>query len=141
MVRHLNAGLVMLAVALAFLPACGGGSWSYHVVGTSRDPGSNGHIQVERIEGGNRLVTASLEHLTPPSRLGDGLTTFVLWFRNEQGRATMASRLEYEEDSRSARATATTFMTEFDVLVTAERSETVAEPSDNVIFRQRVVTE
>lgn len=141
MSRSLGSWLIGLAFTLAFLPACGGGSWSYHVVGTSRDPGSNGHIQVERIEGGNRLVTASLEHLTPPARLGDGLTTFVLWFRDEQGRATMASLLAYEEDSRSARATATTPMREFDVIVTAERTETAGEPSDNVIFRQRVVTE
>ncbi len=126
---------------LAVIPGCGGGSWSYNVVGTDRDPGAEGQLQVERIEGGNRLVTASLSHLTPPSRLGEGLTTFVMWFRDERGQSTKAGGLEYDEDSRSGRATATTPMTRFEVIVTAERRADVVEPSENVIFRQRVRAE
>lgn len=127
-------------LALAAL-GCGGGSWSYNVVGTNRDPGAEGTIQVERIEGGNRLVTVSLSHMSPPERLGGGLTTYVMWFRDARGQSTKASVLEYEPNSRSARATATTPMTRFAVIITVERQGSVLEPSENVIFNQRVTAE
>ena len=140
MYRHLAPWLVLLTVLLG-APGCGGGSWSFDVVGSQRDPGAQGRIQVERIEGGNRLVTATLEHMTPPERLGSGITTFVMWFRDARGRSTKASLLEYDPDSRTARATATTPMSNFVVIITAERNGNAVEPSQNVLFSQRVQTE
>ena len=140
MYRPLSTKLVLLALALG-AAGCGGGSWNFEVVGTQRDPGAEGQIQVERIEGGNRLVTASLTHLTPPDRLGSGLTTFVMWFRDTRGQSTKASLLEYDPDSRTARATATTPMSRFTVIITAERTGNVVGPSENVVFTQRVQTE
>src|SRR5258707_834260 len=89
--------LVWLALFVSFgvlSQGCGGGSWAYRVLGTQRDPGAEGTIQVERIEGGNRLVTLSFQHMTPPDRLGQGLTVFVVWFRDENGHSTKASMLQ-----------------------------------------------
>ncbi|HJL16174.1 MAG TPA: hypothetical protein RMH99_10980 [Sandaracinaceae bacterium LLY-WYZ-13_1] len=132
----------LIAAALAFSAiGCGGGSWSYEVVGSRRDPGAQGTVQVERIEGGNRLVTVSMEHMTPPDRLSSGLTTYVMWFRDPRGQSTKASILEYSPDDRTARATATTPMSRFRLLVTAERNGNVVEPSENVIFNQRISAE
>lgn len=136
LVMCLLAAVLTLGVA-----GCGGGSWSYNVVGSQRDPGAEGTVQVERIEGGNRLVTASFTHLTPPTRLGTGLTTFVMWFRDARGNSTKASLLEYDADSRTARATATTPLSRFQVIITVERQANVVEPSENVIFNQRVSAE
>ena len=133
--------VALVVASLGLLPGCGGGSWSYNVGGTQRDPGAEGRIQVERIEGGNRLVTASLAHLTPPERLGSGLTAFVMWFRDARGQSTKASLLEYDPGSRTARATATTPMSRFVVIVTAERNGNVVEPSENVIYNQRITAE
>ena len=141
MYRRILLSLVTIGLLLVGLPACGGGASSYDVVGTQRDPGAEGRIQVERIEGGNRLVTASFEHLTPPERLGSGITTFVMWFRDTQGHSTKASLLQYDPDSRTARATATTPQARFIVVVTAERNGNAAEPSQNVLFQQRVAAE
>ncbi|HEY8428702.1 MAG TPA: hypothetical protein VIL20_10025 [Sandaracinaceae bacterium] len=140
MLRHSTVWLLFVALSFAAL-GCGGGSWAYHVVGTQRDPGAEGTIQVERIEGGNRLVTVTLRHMTPPDRLAPGLTTFIMWFRDPHGRSTKASRLEYDPGSRTARATATTPLTRFALIVTAERDGNAIEPSQNVIFNQRVTTE
>ena len=120
---------------------CGGGSWSYNVLGTQRDPGAEGTVQVERIEGGNRLVTLSLRHMTPPERLGQALTTFVVWFRDQNGRSTKASTLAYDPGSRTGRATATTPHGNFRILVTAEQNAEAGEPSENVVFNQDVRTE
>ena len=133
---------VIATVGLALVvPGCGGGSWAYQVVGSSRDPGAEGTIQVERIEGGNRLVTATLLHMTPPERLGQNNTVYVMWFRDPRGHSTKASVLEYDAGSRTARATATTPMTTFMIQVTAERNGQVVEPSENVIFSQRANTQ
>lgn len=140
MLRNLAICMVFVILALGAV-GCGGGSWSYNVVGSRRDPGAEGTVQVERIEGGNRLVTATMHHMTPPDRLGNGLQTFVMWFRDAQGRSTKASLLEYNPGDRSARATATTPMTRFHLIVTAERNGRVAEPSDNVIFDHRINAE
>lgn len=137
--RHLAVWLVFTMSLLAL--GCGGGSWSYNVVGTQRDPGAEGTVQVERIEGGNRLVTATFRHMTPPDRLASGLTTYVLWFRDARGQSTKASLIEYDPGSRTGRATATTPLSNFAVIVTAERNGQVVEPSENVIFNQRVTTE
>ncbi len=140
MYRPLASTLLFLTLALG-ATGCGGGSWNFEVVGTQRDPGAEGRIQVERIEGGNRLVTASMDHMTPPERLGSGLTTFVMWFRDQRGQSTKASLLEYDSDSRTARATATTPMSRFTVIITAERTGNVVGPSENVIFSHRVQAE
>ena len=140
MSRYLTIFVVFASLTLGAF-GCGGGSWSYNVVGSSRDPGAEGTVQVEAIEGGNRLVTVSFNHMTPPSRLGNGLTTYVLWFRDPQGHSTKASILQYNEGDRSARATATTPMRRFQMMVTAERNATTAEPSENVIFQQRIGAE
>lgn len=139
MFRHVTIFAVFACLALSAV-GCGGGSWSYNVVGTSRDPGAEGTVQVEAIEGGNRLVTATLSHMTPPERLGNGLTTYVMWFRDPHGHSTKAAHLEYNEGDRTARATATTPLTRFRLVVTAERNNNTAEPSENVIFNQRVRT-
>ena len=75
MYRHLTRSALLFGLALA---SCGGGVQTYQVVGSQRDPGAQGRIQVELIEGGNHMVTATLEHMTPPERLGSGLTTFLM---------------------------------------------------------------
>lgn len=138
--HHLTPWLAFAALCLAV--GCGGAQ-TYQVVGTERDPGADGTIQVEHIEGGNHLVTVSFRHVTPPERLGQNLRRFVLWFRNPQGQDTMASRLAYDPESRTARATATTPLNRFVVIVTAEAGGATApaEPSGHVIFSQRVTAE
>ena len=140
MYRTLATCLTLLLLALGSL-GCGGGSWSFEVVGSQRDPGAEGRIQVERIEGGNRGVTATLEHMTPPERLGSGLTTYIMWFRDSRGQSTKAGVLEYDPESRTGRAYATTPTSNFTVIITAERTGDVVGPSENVVFTQRVQTE
>lgn len=130
---------VSFAVALAMTGAgCGGGSHSYDIRGTQRDPGADAHVQVERIEGGNHLITITVRNLTPPDRLGSGNHLFVVWVRQEGGATTLASRLEYQQDQRTGRATATTPATHFTLMITAEQQPTVTQPSDFVVFQQNI---
>ncbi|MEM9189584.1 MAG: hypothetical protein AAGF12_10445 [Myxococcota bacterium] len=126
-----------LATFVLTLTGCGGPD-EYAVTGTDRAAGADGMVVVETIEGGNRMVRVDINHLPPPSRLGDGLATYVVWFRAPDNTSTMASALEYDEDERTGTATATTPMTQFTVVVTAERDTSIAEPGDIVVARQEV---
>jgi len=127
--------------ALSLLPilfglGCGGPA-EYAIVGTSRAAGTDGLMVVEEIEGGNHLVTLTLEHLPPPNRLGDNLTAYVLWIKPQGGTPQKASVLAYDDDERSASGRATTPGGQFEVLVTAERSGNVNSPSELIVARQR----
>jgi hypothetical protein len=134
---------ILLALGLAFGLAftglgCGGGSHTYDVRGTQRDPGADAHVQVERIEGGNHLLTITVRNLTPPDRLGGGNQTFIVWIHQENGPVTLGSRLEYQQDQRTGRATVTTPAVHFTLLITAEQNATVTQPSDFVVFQQNI---
>ncbi len=135
--RKLLAGLC-LALALQLTGAGCGGGHSYDIRGTQRDPGADAHVQIENIEGGNHLITITVRNLTPPDRLGTGNTAFVVWVRQDGGQTSLASRLEYQQDQRTGRATATTPAGHFTLLITAERTAQVTQPSDFVVFQQNV---
>lgn len=108
------------------------------VTGTDRAVGADGHIEVVREDGGNYLVTIEAQNVPPPARLGDGLTTYVVWFRPAEQQPLRMGILAYDEDARTGEMRATTTNTSFEVLVTAETAADVASPSDIVIFRTSV---
>jgi len=122
------------------LPGCGGPD-EYAIVGTARAAGADGLIQVEEIEGGNRLVTVELDHLPPPARLGEGMRAYVVWFVGNGQTPVKAGQLDYEEDARRGSMSATTPLSSFEVRVTAETNPNAASPSDVVVADRRVSEE
>ena len=134
---------LLVAVSLAALLAlpgsgCGGGSHTYDVRGTQRDPGADARVQVDRLEGGNHLLTISVRNLTPPDWLGSGNTAFIVWIRQENGATTLGSRLEYQQDQRTGRATVTTPAVHFVLMITAEQNPQASQPSEMVVFQQTI---
>ncbi len=127
-----------IAAALALGAAACGGSSEYVIVGTARAAGADGSVTIEEIEGGNRLVTVHLQHLPPPDRLGEGLTTYVVWIVPEGADATKAGKLAYDAEVREGRMMATTPEGAFTLKVTAEESADVNEPSDVVVAQQQI---
>jgi len=128
--RHLTRALVTASL----LAACGGPPI---VHGTQRAIGADAVMQVQRIEGGNQLVTVEVRHLPPPERIAPGTSRFVVWFVRSGHPATMASQLHYDPGSRQGRARATIPHRGFEVLITAERAGVVSAPSEHVMFRHR----
>ena len=126
--------LVAMTLALA-LPACGGGS--YEIRGTPRMPGVDGVIRVEDAPGTNRMVTVELEHLAPPERLAAGNQYYALWFRRGS-QVIFAGTIEYDQGSRRGRATATTPLQGFEVLVSIESRQNPEQPSSNVVIQRRI---
>lgn len=126
------------ALSLSGAVAGCGGPRTYSVVGTQRDPGAEARLQIENIAGGNHLLTLTVRHLTPPERLGEGNTVFMVWVRQPGGVTSLASQLAYNDDSREGSATATTPQARFTLMVTAERDGTATAPGDFIVFSQDV---
>ena len=132
---------VLLYGSLAVFAAIGcAGPSKYQVMGSGRDPGADGRITVEKVEGGNAMVTLDLDHLAPPSRMQDGATTYVVWFNKEGQTPSRVGQLAYDSAKRTGTMRATTTDRQFAVLVTAERSGAVHAPSTTVIFEKQVET-
>ncbi|MCB9602679.1 MAG: hypothetical protein H6721_23440 [Sandaracinus sp.] len=129
--------LVLALALLVPLVGCGGPS-EYAVVGSPRAAGTDGLLQIEEIEGGNRMLTLVLDHLPPPARLGEGMTTYAAWVVPNGGSATKAGNLEYDEDARQGRLMATTPHARFTLKVTAESDAAAVTPSDVVVADREV---
>lgn len=126
-------------LAVLVMSNCAGPS-KYQVVGSTRAPDADGRITVQKVEGGNAMVTLDLDHLAPPSRMEDGATTYVVWFQKEGQTPSRMGQLAYDTGKRTGTMRATTTDRQFDVLVTAERSSAVPAPSTTVIFQKQVET-
>lgn len=135
-VRRLLSVLVIVA-GLSAVAGCGGAT-EYAVVGTSRAAGSDGTVEVEEIEGGNSLVTLTLNHLPPPDRLGPGNTLYMAWIFAPNAPAQQLGVLEYDDETRVGRMSGTSPLTRFELKVTAERNRTPSTPSDLIVAEQRV---
>ena len=105
--------------------------------GTERAAGADANVTIENIEGGNRMVVLVVDHLPPPERVAAGHTRYVMWFSKAGQTSVMASTLEYDPGSRRGRARATTPLTGFEIVVTAERAAASATPSEHVVVRHR----
>lgn len=129
-----------VTVALGTVLALGGcgGPRTFMARGTQRDPGSDARIQVENLDGGNHLITMTATNITPPDRIGDGNTVFLVWIRLPNGQTTMESQLAYSPDERTGRATITTPQERFVLIVTAETDANVTAPSDRTVFQQDI---
>lgn len=134
MSRTLSA---LALVATLSLAACGGPT-VYTMVGTPLSVGTDGTVKVEAIDGGNYMVQVELNHLPPPARLGDGLTTYVVWFIREGIAPTLAGALNFDEANRTGTMMATTPYSQFRIRVTAEQTRDVASPSTVVVADQLV---
>jgi hypothetical protein len=138
MLTRASIALTFFLLAVPQMAACGGSS-EYAIVGSARAAGADGTIEVEEIEGGNRLVTVTMAHLPPPSRLGEGLTTYMVWFIPKGQQPIKAGALGYDEDSREGTMMATSPHSDaFKVRITAEKTPQVAAPSDVTVAQRQV---
>ncbi len=124
---------VGLAALLPLLAACGPAE--YALAGTSRAAGADGKVTVEKIEG-SYIVKVELEHLPPPARLGQGIKNYTMWLQPNNQQPQREAMLEFDEDDRTGRATATTPQGRFTLIITGERTAAPVSPSDVVVIRK-----
>jgi hypothetical protein len=128
--------IAALGLAVLVLLGCGGGT-RLVVLGTARAPSTSGVIEVDDVSGGHTLVAIHMEHLHPPERLEEGLTSYVVWFE-DSGKAVRAGVLEYDPDNRTGDLSGTSDSRKFTVKITAEQKSDAAQPSDFVIAQKDI---
>jgi len=129
----------LLVATILGLTACG--SNEFVVTGSERAAGADGTITVEELEGGNVLVSVAFENLPPPDRLGQGLNTYLVWFKPEGGGPVMAGALAYDSDNRTGSMQATSPHAKFEVIVSAEKALNATSPSEFVVAKRAVAAD
>lgn len=106
--------------------------------GTELAVGADADIVVEEPSGGTRLVTISLSHLAPPTRVDPNATRYAAWFVPPGLPPIFAATVEYDEDARAGSARATSPYEQFEVVIAAEQEGYTAAPSELVVIRRQV---
>lgn len=133
--RH-AIGLSALVLSLV---ACMQAAQSYPLVTAADAAGATGSVEVERIEGGQKLVIIELDKLPPPERVGAGMREFVVWVEGEDGSRERAGALNYNRSTNAGNLMATTTLPRFTVRVTGERDANVTTPSSVLLAERKVV--
>lgn len=128
-----SAGFLVMVMAASCTP-----NRQYAVQGAERAAGADGSIHIEQQEGGNWMVQLEVQNLLPPSRLGEGLTTYVVWFQESGQQPMRVGVLQYEEGDRRGEMSATTTFEAFQLILTGETEAGVPSPSEHVVFRTAV---
>ena len=110
----------------------------YALVGGAFVPAAHGDIRIEKIDKQQRLLTVTMDHLPPPGDIEPGLTQYVVWFTALGELPVRQGVLDYDAKKRVGVASLPTDMLEFDVQITAEQSDTPAQPSELVVASQRI---
>jgi hypothetical protein len=134
----LALGAVMAMVTFAGGASGCGGPNKYFATGAGPATGADGEVEVERLEGGNKMVRVNVKHLPPPDRVAEGSSAYVVWFVAEDEPPMKVGTLAFNEDERSGALQATSPHETFRVLVTAEESAGATSPSNNKVLDQEV---
>jgi len=124
---------VITALAAFALSACGAARRP--LVATTRAPSTNGWFSLGKDSNDNTRVRIFVEHMPPATRLGEGLTTYVVWIATPDRRVSVnAGQLKVGE-SQSAEMETITPLTSFSLFVTAERTNDVLTPGPTEVLQ------
>ena len=125
-------------VAISMMVASCNPTADYALVGSAFVPAAHGEIDVEKIDGGQLLITLTLDHLAAPDKIELGLTHYIVWFAPVGEYPRYQQALDYDAETRIGRASIPTSLREFEVQVTAENSERPDQPSDLLMTSQKI---
>jgi hypothetical protein len=135
-----SASFPLFALGVAATAACAR-TPDHTLEGTHLSPATDGTVQLELVEGDVWLVTLDLVHLPPPARLGEGLTTYVMWTRSDERGMRKVGRIDYSERTRRGHRWTTSLDRSFTLLVTAEVDDRVEAPGRIVVIDQPIASE
>ena len=136
--RNITPVLFVCLVTLGFTFFGCSGPMEYQMEPGERTASSEGALLLDFDDNENKFMELNVAHLPPPSRLGEGYSTFVVWLKPE------ASTVHYNMGQLRVgadRAGFIEFTTPFDAFelrVTAEVQPNVLEPSDQEVLRRNI---
>ena len=131
-------GLRLISLIVVSMIASCNPPADYALVGSAYVPAAHGEIEVEKIDGGQILVTVTLDHLVAPEKVELGLTHYIVWFAPIGEHPVYQQALDYDAETQVGRASIPTSWREFEVQVTAENSEKPNQPSDLLMASQKI---
>jgi hypothetical protein len=98
-------------------------------------PAAQGEVLAEPGENGNVRLTLHMRHLAPPEKMTTGATVYIVWVKSTaaDGKVQNVGALKPDAALEASLVTMTT-LPEFDVMVTAEASASVQNPSGEPLF-------
>lgn len=128
---------LFLCLGLGFSSGCSSTA-VYQMDSGERTAGAEGQVSVDRDRNGNQVVNLRVAHLPMPSRLEEGMSTYVVWvFPNDSRTAYNVGQMRLRDD-RTAEINFTTPFRTFNMVVTAEVDSQVMSPSNQVVLRRAV---
>jgi len=116
--------ICVIAISLAALAWAG----DVPLVGSSLVPAAAGKISYEHDRNGNVKLDIKTKHLAAPERLTPAKNSYVVWIRSNDGQTQNAGVLKVNNNLEGS-FTTTTPAKAFDVVITAEDSPSVSQPT------------
>ena len=131
--------LLISAILVVGMALVGCSSTSvYQMDSGERTAGADGQLNVDQDRNGNQVVNLKVAHLPMPSRLEDGMATYVVWvYPSETQTPYNVGQIRLRDD-RSGELNFTTPFRSFNMVVTAEVDGQVMAPSNQVVLRRSV---
>ncbi len=114
------------------------GPMEYQMEPGQRTASSEGLVSIDHDDNDNKFIEMSVAHLPPPSRLEEGMSTFVVWLTPQDSQVSYnMGQLRLGAD-RAGYIEFTTPFDAFELRVTAEVSPDVLDPSDQETLRRAI---
>ena len=128
-----------LTVALCILlaTACGGSN-ATPLDATSHTPAAVGTMNLEKGPNDNTIGSVEVKHLAPPQLLRSDLTVYVVWTRPVGTRDWQNVGQLVVHDDRTGSVDIKVPYATFDVMISAESTGQVTEPSDLVVLEGKI---
>jgi len=134
----------MLTLAGCSSPGIMGGTSTASLAPGPQTPAAKGQVSIDRKDRdptGNNEIALEVEHLPPPSELGDEFTTFVVWITPEGAEEPLnIGELQYDPEDRNGTLDIVTPYRDFDITVTAEHAAAPLEQGEVVVVQGKVET-
>jgi hypothetical protein len=129
-------GLLVMVSLLAIWPWAG--SKEYPMRASSSNPAAAGIVRVQKDKNNdNTKLDINVWHLANPSRLTPTENVYIVWFRTRDGAAVKQGAIGLDKNQKGE-VRLVTVAKDFEVLITAEQSESADMPSDFEVLRADV---
>jgi hypothetical protein len=129
-------GLFLMMSLLAIWPWSSGKE--YHMTASNSVPAATGIVKVEKDkDNGNMKLDIKVDHLANPSSLTPPADAYIVWVRPSGGAAVKQGAIRVRKDLTGELKTVTVSK-DFDLLITAEQSESVSMPSGMEVLHTHV---
>ncbi|TAK52373.1 MAG: hypothetical protein EPO24_15275 [Bacteroidetes bacterium] len=96
-------------------------------------PGAQGEVTLNKDSNNNTTISLSVKHLAPPTKLNPSRSVYIVWVESPEGKVANLGQLQVDDDLEGDFEGTTPFEY-FRILITAEDTPTVTQPSLDLVL-------